>query len=560
MGNGISGLLNNSRSSLQAQQSAIRVIGENIANVNTEGYTRRIAGLETIALSGQGGEVSFGQGVQLGAITREVDRYIEAALNTRISAFKGAEIRENFLARAEAPFALDSVAGNIGQKLNDFFAALDDLAVNPADIALRQAVIDEGESLVTAIQVSFNTVADLQQQADRQIGILVTDVNRITGEIATLNQQINASEVGDQQNLPLRDQRDKLVNELSELIGVSTLEDSDGNLQVTLANGLALVSGSTSRPLSFVTSPDFAPPGGFPSGLNGFAMGHLVYDFDPGSAGGQIDLTAIAAAGGGEIGGLLNFRGVQSTTDADPFDAVGDAVTIATQVEAITRDLLTRFNETYYGPDGDTSNDGPGVPRDPSAIDLNGNSPAVFGLFDFVRPDAGALDADGDGVADISDLDDAVTTGGVVNFSSILNFVPSEPTDIAAARDTNLAAAGQTWGPGDNSNLIALIDERDVERNYGLFNLGTFGDTSTIDALYDRTVTTVGSLARAAKNNKTLEQDRKLQLENEKATKSGVSLDEEFARLINFQRAFQGSARLVGVADQLLAEVIGLLG
>ncbi|MCB0345851.1 MAG: flagellar hook-associated protein FlgK [Bdellovibrionales bacterium] len=558
MANGISGLLNNSRSSLQAQQSAIRVIGENIANVNTEGYTRRIAGLESIALNSQGGDISFGQGVNIGSISREVDRFLESALGDRLSAFSAAQIRENLLNRAQAPFALDSVSGNVGQKLNDFFSALDDLAVNPADIALRQSVIDQGESLVNAIHVTYDTVASLQQEADGRIGILIQDVNRISGEIADLNLQINASESGDQQNLPLRDKRDALVRDLSELIGVSTLEDSDGNLQVSLANGFALVSGSTSRELEFVTDPTFAPPGGYPTGLNGFGMGHIVFDYDPSGAGSHLGLTNIIAAGGGEIGGLLSFRGVQDAADSTPFDAVGDAVTIASSVEAISRDLLTRFNSRYIGSPNDGDNTIAGFQS--SAVDLNGLNPAVFGLFDFVRPDAAALDADGNGLPGPADLNDAVTVGGVVSFASIINFVPDEPQDIAAASDVD-PGNGIEFGEGDNSILISILNERKVDRDYGAaFGIPAINDVSTIDELYDSSVTTIGSLTRVAINTRELEGDRVEQLENEKAQKSGVSLDEEFARLINFQRAFQGSARMVGVADDLLAEVIGLLG
>lgn len=561
MANGISGLLNNSRSSLQAQQTAIRVIGENIANVNTEGYTRRIAGLESIALNSQGGDISFGQGVDVGSITRELDTLLESALGDRISAFNAAQVRESYLSRAEAPFALDSISGNIGEKLNDFFSALDDLAVNPADIALRQAVIDQGESLVNSIHVTYDTVAGLQQEANDRVGLLVEDVNRLSGEIAELNLQINASEVGNQQNLPLRDQRDARIRELSELIGVSALEDSDGNMQVTLANGFALVSGSTSRELDFVTDPTFAPVGGYGPALNGSALGHIVFDYDPNGVGSHLDLTRIAAAGGGEIGGLLSFRGVQdNSVGQDAFDPVGDAVTIASGVEAITRDLLTRFNARYIGSpvDGDTSN---GV-FDSSAVDLEGNPPPPFGLFDFVRPDGNPLDIGGAGAGlpGLDDLNDAVTTGGVINFASIINFAPDEPQEIAAARDLNTASSAVDWGEGDNTILISVLNERDVDRDYSVFMLGGLNDVSTIDELYDSTVTTVGSLTRTAINNRELEEDRVAQLEAQKAAKSGVSLDEEFARLINFQRAFQGSARMIGVADELLAEVIGLLG
>src|SRR5262249_5589835 len=149
----------------------------------------------------------------------------------------------------------------------------------------------------------------------------------------------------------------------------------------------------------------------------------------------------------------------------------GPLVQMASRVEAITRQLLTIANQTYRGPDED-----PGaVGAQPSSGDLNGNTPGVFGLFDFTF--TGTKDADGDGLAELSDL----TTTGKDNFSSLLTFGVTDPRAFAAERDLNLTPGALSFPPGDgqSAQLVAGLRNSTFTFSAGSFSLtGTFGDAA----------------------------------------------------------------------------------
>ena len=182
----------------------------------------------------------------------------------------------------------------IGYQLNDFFGALQDLQGSPADIPLRTQVLQKGQDLVNSINQTYNATAQLQREADDRVKLVVTDVNRISQSIAQLNSEISKSEDGDQEALTLRDQRDSLLTQLGEKISFSSVEDTDGKVTVYLTNGFSLVNGTNSYDLSTTTTPSFAPVGGFPKGLDGQALNHIVYNYSGTS---DIDLTRIIGAG-----------------------------------------------------------------------------------------------------------------------------------------------------------------------------------------------------------------------------------------------------------------------
>src|SRR5262249_37479636 len=163
---------------------------------------------------------------------------------------------------------------------------------------------------------------------------------------------------------------------------------------------------------------------------------------------------------------------------------------------------------------------------------LNGNTPAVYGLFDFTY--SGTKDVEtlpaaviGDGRPD--DLDNLATP--VANFSSILTFGVTDPRSIAAARDSNDATAGSTpFTPGDNRNLVGLLSLRSRTLSFSAGSNYTF--SGTIDDEYKDTITKVSTLKSASDLNLKVAQDSYLAAANRRDEESGVSLDEEFTGLI----------------------------
>ncbi len=539
----IGSLLNSSRQALNAQSTGIKIIGDNISNVNTPGYTRRRAELVTTQPEGIG-NLQTGTGVSVNVINRIVDTFLTKELRDRGTDRAQAEVRQEFLSRAEQIFSLADSDSGIGFELSRFFSSLEDVAANPSDIALRAQVIEHGQSLALTINSSYEQLATLQREADTRIASMVTSLNQLTGQIADLNRQIAKGETSEQQNLTLRDQRDEAIRQLGEMVPVQTLDQADRTTMVMLGNGFALVNAGNARTIDFETSPSFAPVGGFQVGLDGSPLGHIVFDFDPNGVGSHSDLTGLIRAGGGELGGLLAVRGTPGAADTSSFDADGSLVELAAQVETIARDLLTRFNTEYRGPDEDTVT----ANLQPSSFDLNGNQPGVFGLFNY----SGAVD-DGDGIATAADL----TASGRPNFASVLSFAVSQPRDLAAARDLDPLDASTAFAPGDSANIDAMLALRTVNVAY---SLGTFSATTTIEQVYQNAVSTAGGSASRANNDVKLAQGREEQVQELYNGTSAVSLDEEFANLISYQRAFEAAARLVRVGDELLTQVLGLLG
>lgn len=540
----IGALLDLSRRSLNTQSIAIKVTGDNIANVNTPGYSRRRADLVTTQPSGAE-NLQVGSGVAVERVVRIVDAFLNTALNERISDRAQAEARADILGRAEDVFSLENGPGHIGFELTQFFSSLQDLASNPSDIALRNQVLQNGDSLVKSINAAYNHVATLQREADNRVIGLVGDVNRLSAQIAQLNGEISTTEVADQENLTLRDQRDEAVRQLSELVPVSTVEQADGTIIVSLANGFALVNGATSRALEATATPSFAPVGGYPPALDSGQLSHIVFDFDPTGGASHVDLTHVIRAGGGEVGGLLAVRGTQSAGDTSAFDADGALVDIASRVEAITRDLLTRFNAEYRGPDEDGGTAG----LQPSSFGLDGSQPGVFGLFTF----AGAVD-DGDGQATAADL----TANGHPNYASRLQFGVTDPRAFAAARDLDPAAGATSFAPGDAANIQGLLAQRDVAPTP--FTVGNFTMTTPIEGVYIDAVALAGGASARARSDAAAAKAQEDQTNELRQSISGVNLDEEFSKLIQFQRAFEASARLVRVGDELLGQILQLLG
>lgn len=543
----VASLLDVSRRALNAQSQALRTVGDNIANVNTESYNRRKVILTSTQATGVDSLLT-GSGVEVDRLVRLVDPFLDKEYRERISDRSAADIRQEYLLRAEKGLSITNEPGSIGFAMNEFFSSLEDLSNSPADLSLRTQVLQKGEALAQAISDSYNQVSTMQRETDKRIEDLVGEVNTLSTQIAAINLQIASGETNDQENLTLRDQRDQLIRDMSEIVPVQVIE-SGRQVSVSLPDGFALVNGGNTQTLEFSHSPSFAPVGGFPEGLDGNSLGFIVHDFDATAGESHVDFTTkLYNEGAGEIGGLLRLRGVQATTDTSSFDATGDLVEIGSRIEAITRDLLTRFNSTYIG-DADENTTTPAV-RNANSGGLDGTTPGVFGLFSFT----GAADSDGDGVAENSDLN----TIGLSNYSSRIVFNVSDEEKFAAALDLDATDGMTSFAPGDSSNLKRLIDLRDDRNDYTVGNFSA--QDLTIDDLYANVVGYAGGISSTAQSNYQVFKTREDQVKELRSSVSGVNIDEELTNLINFQRAFQAAARLVRIGDEMMQQIIGLLG
>lgn len=532
---------------MTAQQALLANSSNNIANVNTPGYTRREIAIETRSDPATvDGILRIGSGVQLGEIRRITDSFLEGSLRQTLSRQSGASVKNEYLARVENVFSLNGNGLTVGSTLNDFFSSVNRLSIDPANLDLRLDVMQRGEDLVTAIRSTFEEIANAQTELNHRVAQDVYAVNTYTTEIAKLNSVIAQREAVGQSAPDERDQRDVVLSKLAEKVSFRTLELPNGMISCYLENGFPLVSEATSRNLTVTTEPSFAS-GDLPPSLEGGVLSYVVFNFGTADNPSHLDLTRVLKNGTGSIGGALQVRGYADPANTSAYEADGSLVEVASKIEALTQMLLTKMNKEYRGPDEDTT-----TPDDwePSSADLNGDPPDVFGLFDFDF--SGVKDADGNGVATIDDL--AAT--GIDSFSRILRFAVDRPDRFAAARDLDSTDGTTAFAVGDGQNAQALVGLRTTAFDFDLGNLSFSG---TFDELYNSAVSTVGSLKAGAQIEYEVARNNYVSASTKRDEFSSVSLDEEFANVIRYQKAFQASARMIRTASELIDTIVGLI-
>ncbi len=276
---GVSGLL--------AFQQALDVTSNNIANAATPGYS--VENIELTPAPGQdtaGGYV--GSGVEVEGITRSYNELLAAQVRSSESSYSSYNTLATQAGQIDDMLS-DSNTG-LTATLTNFIDALQTLSTSPSSTASRQALLSQAQALVQQINSYSSQISTYGSQLEQQIGSDVTEVNSLASNIATLNTQIAGDLAGGQTPNELEDQRDNLINELSQYVTVNTSTESDGSMDVYIGSGQALVTGGTAQQLT--TIPNQYNPS--------------EYDIGVTSAGGTTDVTSEIS--GGDLGGLLAAR------------------------------------------------------------------------------------------------------------------------------------------------------------------------------------------------------------------------------------------------------------
>ena len=295
----IMSVLNIGAEAIAAQQQAVQTTSHNLANVNTPGYSRQRVEL-TAAKPDFLGRYSLGRGVVATGVTSVVDGFLEAQLVGLQGSLGYNDAEHRALEGVAAAFPVEEGKG-VGAALNGFFAALSDLANNPAGQAERVSLIGKAQSLADTLRQTREILTTVQINLDKDLNAAVIQANALLPQIASLNSQILSTEVGGNGANDLRDQRQQLLQELSSLTGATIVEESNGQVLVQ-ANGLLLVSGDRAATL---TSP-----------LDNTTGFHAISYEAPGG----MTLDATAMVTGGEIGGLIAARDTTVTGFIDQLD------------------------------------------------------------------------------------------------------------------------------------------------------------------------------------------------------------------------------------------------
>lgn len=322
---GIANLFGIGASALFAFQRALSVTGQNVANVNTPGYSRQEAILSAAPpQDGRPGQI--GTGVQVTEIRRSLDTFVESQL------LGSHEQLGRFEASRSSLFAVQGLFGDsndlgIGAGLNEFFNALQDVATNPSDLTARSVLLSKAATLASRLNQASEDLNAHRQSLNAQIGQTITEINDLVSQIAELNRKISRAETTGQQANDLRDQRGRLLNDLAERIEASVIEDATGQLTIFAGRGQVLVEKGDAHRLVGVPVP----------GNNGLL--DVQYD-----AGGGMQFSIAPVISSGRLKGLLDVR---DSTIPD----------LLASLDTLTATLVTEVNQQHrlgYGLDGST--------------------------------------------------------------------------------------------------------------------------------------------------------------------------------------------------------------
>lgn len=559
--------INQANNSLKAAQIGLQVVGQNIANASTPGYTREEVVLAPAPTQNAGG-LLLGLGVQVRGVVQKIDKFLDERLRSATSDRVGAEVQE------QTYLTLESLMGELGDtdlstSLSNFFGSINDVVNQPEDVLVRGLAVQKGQTLAQDVNRLAKRVRDERTNLDTQVVRLADDVNRLSEEIRTLNVRIATAEGGDvsiSDAVGLRDQRYQALQELAKLVDIKVTEQDSGTLTV-FVGGEYLVFEGQRREVQVVTTNDrgmtvsevqladsqspLNVTGGELGGLitaRDSVLGEFLDGLDTWTQALVFELNKVHTSGQG----LSGYDSLTSEFGVDDSSAPLDEAGLAFQPGSGSFQLLVQDKQT-----GETRTEM--VPIDLDGLD---SDTTLEGL-------AASLDA-------IDGLSAAITSAGKLTLTS-----DSANSQFAFADDTSgvLAALGiNTFFGGstaldihvqdylnDDPSKLAVSQGGIGQDSDNAVALAAFADKPLDDhggvsvlTLYDRLVGEVtqgATVARSvAEGFRVFEQT----LEGQRLATSGVSLDEEAIKMVTLQRTYQATARYIATLADLLDVLVNL--
>jgi flagellar hook-associated protein 1 len=432
---------------LGAEQGALDATTNNVANVNTPGYSR----LQPVLVESSPvvvGSVTYGTGVSLEKLQSLRDPILQMRIQEETQ--QQGQLNASLTAMQQAQVQFTTSSGDIGTEISNFFSSLNQISTDPTNLSLRQGALTAAGNMATAFNNTANALSSQQSNLDLNVTQDVGQINVLTGQIATLNTQISELQGVNQDANALIDQRDVLIGNLSNLVDVSSIQNGN-SLTLTTSNGTALVVGGQSYALNTQTDA---------SGLQDvYAQGTDI----------TADLTS------GDLAGVLQARDQTIPGLLSNLDMLAAGISNA----------LNTANQQGF--------------------DLNGNAGGNF----LVPPPAS-----GHGAA---------------------------ASMAVAITDPALIAASSDGTPGSDGNLPVLA---------AVQNQPVVGGQTPTD-YYSNIVFQVGNDVSNDTAELSTSQSILTQLQDQRNSISGVSLDEEASNMVQYQRAYDAAANVVTTINDM---------
>lgn len=517
--------LETSKRGLTTQQSALYTTGHNISNANTLGYSRQRVNMEaTLGYPGTGLNAPkiaghLGTGVQAGSVQRIRDEFVDRQFRQETTKLGYWESRSSAISQIEDIVTEPSEYG-LNASLDQFWNSLQDLSGSPENAATRKVVVQRALHVADSFNYTHKQLSDIQENLGNEIKVSTDDINSILKQIASLNEQIQAVEPNGYMPNDLYDSRDTLVDELSQYFPIETTHVPSGGNALAIAEGSLTVSiklkdGSK---ISLVEGKNYSQIKAQDSTSNVIDGTDLTKGFS------QFAIT--------DVGTLTGSRGPIDYDDLD-----GSKGTILSLIDSYGHGNPM----AGYYPD--------------TLAKLDKMAAAFAEAFNEIHKDG--TDLNGEQGKDFFVDDMAGITNITASNITVSQIIINDPSKIAASDATAVAdPKNAEVGNGKNAILLANMKTLILRPTDYTNHL----DGATVQSFYQGIIGQLGvdgeQAIRMSSNATTI----RLTVENNRASVSSVSLDEEMTNMITFQQAYNANARMITVIDETLDKIINGMG
>lgn len=498
---------------LSASQAGLATTTNNISNVNTTGYSRKVVSQIAVGPAAVYSSNYVGSGTEVTSVDRVRSFRLDQKYWQENSSLGEWETKSDYLTEIENILGTSSDDTTFTTTMDDFYSALEDLSNDPSSSASRAAVLEYGQAVCDYLNDASQRLSDLRDDVNTDIKTTVNEVNSYTQQIADLNQRISLASASGASTSDLEDQRDLLIDSLSSLVDVDVTQTTigtaaDGTAITTYAlsvNGSTLVDGGKARQLECYAIAD----GGDTDGMYGIRWTDTDEEFDPGDS--------------GSLKAYLDLR------DGDGTDGASKGIPYYTnQLDDYARTFAEAFNEGIYK-DGTSYYSGHA-----GGYGLDGTTGIRFFTYDDLSSD--------DFEASGADTDSRYANITAANISV--------SSDIQEDTDKIAASSSASDTSGNNENVDDLISICTDTRMF---------DSGSPEDFYNSIVATLGTATSYAGRQNDIQSAIVSYIDDSRSSVSGVSTNEETVNMTKYQQAYEASAQAVTTWNEIYQTTINMV-
>jgi len=584
-----SGIFSIGTSAMTATQAMLDTVSHNISNVNTPGYSQ-----QSVDLATQGGMYTgggfYGRGVKVVTVSRSTNEFLVKQVNVNTAQNSADQTRLDKLKQLES--VLPTGEAGLGYSANQVLNAFVDVANQPQDVSARQVALARAQDWVSRMNTAGKQLNDLQGGVMSDMGTSVAQVNNLTKQIAEVNQSIAKYTGSGHAPNDLLDKRDQLIKQLNEQVQVTTVQADDGTTSVFMGGGQLLVLGNDAQTLTVVHDATNPAQGRVALATNGTTR--------------VLDSSQMT---GGTLHGLLQFQDYDLAQTKQQLDTFGANFADALNAQqALGIDLNGNLQTSFDLSGNPVSNPLFTNTSDAASLTLAMTAPKGLAA---ASPLSATTALTNTGTATIDSLvmvralpttnalDAATsqpTTGAPLNV--VFATDPSDPTKLVYSFTDSTGAPykdtspPRSWTPGtpltdadpastpsaalfslsikgapkagdsiqisrtafpasNNGNAMAMLGLRDKS----IVSLDGVSTTTVTDA-YSQMIGNLGVIVQGGQTSADISKTLLTGSEQTLTSTSGVNLDEEAAKLIQYQQSYQAAAKVLQIAQSLFATLL----